>query len=84
MMPSSRSSESRVPAGRALRWLALLLVTTSFVDAAAITLRVGEMTIMRPGDIERVAVGNAEFISTSLLKNGQLLVFILVAEDRGI
>ena len=75
MMPSSRSSESRVPTGRALRWLALLLVTTSFVDAAAITLRVGEMTIMRPGDIERVAVGNAEFISTSLLKNGQLLVF---------
>jgi len=43
--------------------------------ALAANLRVGEMKIMTPGDIDRVAVGNANVISTSLLKNGQLLVF---------
>ena len=44
-------------------------------EASAINLKVGEMRILRPGDIDRVAVGDAEIISSSLLKNGQLLVF---------
>ncbi|MEX2479671.1 MAG: pilus assembly protein N-terminal domain-containing protein [Gammaproteobacteria bacterium] len=44
-------------------------------EALAINLKVGEMRILRPGEIDRVAVGNAEIISSSLLKNGQLLVF---------
>ncbi|MEM7469339.1 MAG: pilus assembly protein N-terminal domain-containing protein, partial [Pseudomonadota bacterium] len=52
-----------------------LLVLPVLVSAASINLRVGEVKTLRPGAIDRVAVGNAEMLSTSLLKNGQLLVF---------
>src|SRR5262245_49724253 len=52
--------------------LVLILLATQLWAA---NLRVGEMKILTPGDIDRVAVGNANVISTSLLKNGQLLVF---------
>ena len=58
--------------GRMLTTLALCLC---MAEVLAINLRVGELKIMNPGDIDRVAVGNANVISTSLLKNGQLLVF---------
>ena len=55
-------------------WWFLLLVP-GLVSAASFNLRVGEVKTLRPGPIDRVAVGNAEMLSTSLLKNGQLLVF---------
>ena len=42
---------------------------------------VGEMTIVAPGPIDRVAVGNSGLVSTSLIGNGQLLVF---AEGAGL
>ena len=45
------------------------------LQAWTANLTVGELKILNPGDIDRVAVGNANVISTSLLKNGQLLVF---------
>lgn len=55
--------------------LGTCLLLGLIAEAAAINLKAGEMRILRPGDIERVAVGNPEVISSSLLKNGQLLVF---------
>jgi pilus assembly protein CpaC len=55
--------------------LGLVLLFGAVTQAMAINLKVGEMRILRPGDIDRVAVGDAEIISSSLLKNGQLLVF---------
>lgn len=53
----------------------LILLMPMLASAAGINLRVGEVKTLRPGAIDRVAVGNAEMLSTSLLKNGQLLVF---------
>ena len=64
--------------GRAARgWRALcaLALALCMTEVLAINLKLGELKIMNPGDIDRVAVGNANVISTSLLKNGQLLVF---------
>ena len=59
--------------------LTLVLVLTCLVLnsawATTITIKVGEIKILRPGNIDRVAVGSPEFIGTSLLKNGQLLIF---------
>ncbi len=76
MMPNSGQAHAvnRHRAVLRLLLMAVLLIGVAF-DAAAINLKVGEMRILRPGDIERVAVGDAEIISSSLLKNGQLLVF---------
>lgn len=67
----------RLKAGAARPWrmLLTLLLALGMAPAFAINLKVGELKIMNPGDIDRVAVGNANVISTSLLKNGQLLVF---------
>lgn len=53
----------------------LLLSLCVAAEVAAINLKVGEMRILKPGEIDRVAVGDAKIISSSLLKNGQLLVF---------
>ena len=53
----------------------LIVMLPMIVSAASINLRVGEVKTLRPGPIDRVAVGNAEMLSTSLLQNGQLLVF---------
>jgi len=41
----------------------------------------GEVRAMSVGDIDRIAVGNAATISSSLLDNGQLL---LIAEQEGV
>ena len=60
---------------RGWRVLTALALALCMTQALAINLKVGELKIMNPGDIDRVAVGNANVISTSLLKNGQLLVF---------
>jgi pilus assembly protein CpaC len=60
---------------RGMRVLTALALALGMTQVFAINLKVGELKIMNPGDIDRVAVGNANVISTSLLKNGQLLVF---------
>jgi Flp pilus assembly secretin CpaC len=62
-------------AARGWRCLSAVALALCMTQAFAINLKVGELKIMNPGDIDRVAVGNANVISTSLLKNGQLLVF---------
>lgn len=67
---SARCATRRLPGAL----LALLLVLAA-APATAANLTVGEMRILTPGEVDRVAVGNANVISTSLLKNGQLLVF---------
>ncbi len=46
-----------------------------------IELNVGEIKILKVGKVERVAVGKGGMLSTSLLKNGQL---ILIAEQEGV
>lgn len=45
-----------------------------------IDLYVGEVKILKVGDIKRIAVGNAGILSTSMLNNGQLLI---IAEGVG-
>ena len=45
-----------------------------------IELYVGEIKILKVGEIERIAIGNSGILSTSMLNNGQLL---LIAEDEG-
>lgn len=50
-------------------------------DDSLITMYVGEVKVMKLGQIERVAVGNAALISTSALENGQL---VLLAEKEGV
>ena len=71
--------KSRDSVKRPWRALALVVVMTCLglgsAWAATVSIQVGEIKILRPGDIDRVAVGSPEFIGTSLLKNGQLLIF---------
>jgi pilus assembly protein CpaC len=72
------TSERAKGQGGNARWRRALLAAALLLwalPAAAINLKVGEIKILNPGDVDRVAVGNAAIISTSLLKNGQLLVF---------
>jgi len=59
------------------RFIAIVCIALAMSAEAATSmrLRVGQVKTLNPGAIERVAVGNAEMLSTSLLKNGQLLVF---------
>jgi len=60
---------------------ALLLLTVQLCFAAdIIQMYQGQVKILKVGNIERVAVGDAKLISTSLLNNGQLL---LIAEGEG-
>lgn len=73
MMPTTRRSNRARRVAHAA--LALMLLSGLCAEALALTLKVGEMRIIRPGDIERVAVGQPSIVSTSLLKNGQLLLF---------
>lgn len=62
----------------------LLMLTSLFVsaeDADALSVFNGEIRILQmPSEVDRVAVGNGELLSTSLLDNGQLL---LLAEGEG-
>ena len=60
---------------------ALLLLTVQLCFAAdIIQMYQGQVKILKVGNINRVAVGDAKLISTSLLNNGQLL---LIAEGEG-
>ncbi len=62
--------------------LALLFSLSAHASFANdfIDLYSGEVKIVKVADIERIAVGNAGIISTSVLNNGQLL---LIAEGEG-
>ena len=62
--------------------LAFLLVTSACLSVAAekYELYIGEVKILKLGNIERIAVGKPDVISNSLLNNGQL---ILIAEAEG-
>ncbi len=63
-------------------FVACILTLTAGVCLAEerIELYVGEIKILKLGNIERMAVGNPAVISNSLLNNGQLL---LIAEGEG-
>ena len=56
------------------------LVMANVYAVDQISLFVGEIKIIEVGSIDRVAVGNAGLLSTSMLDNGQLL---LLAEKEG-
>ena len=47
-------------------------------------LYVGEIKILKVGDIERIAVGNSGILSTSMLNNGQLLLIGEAAGDSNV
>src|SRR3990172_7256377 len=49
-----------------------------------IDLYVGEVEILKVGDISRIAVGNAKLVSTSMLNNGQLLIIGEGAGDSSV
>lgn len=73
--PVLRAASRDVDGTVGWRILSALVLLLFAVTAVAANLKVGEIRILTPGDVDRVAVGNAAVISTSLLKNGQLLVF---------
>ncbi len=60
--------------------LAVLPVTVLAIEKE-LSLYVGEARVLQVGDVERVAVGNGKLITTSLLKNGQL---VIIAESPGV
>lgn len=76
------------PTGDTMRKLILaaalaVLASTAMAQPAGTTfdMFVGEIRVLRLGEIERVAVGNSAIVSTSALKNGQLVV---LAEKVGV
>jgi len=58
----------------------LFLTAQLSVAEEVINLFVGEVKILKVGNIDRIAVGNAGIMSTSMLNNGQLLI---IAEGEG-
>jgi pilus assembly protein CpaC len=58
----------------------LLLMTNICLAADRIELYVGEIKILKLGNIERIAVGSPAIVSNSMLNDGQL---ILIAEGAG-
>ncbi|NKB38272.1 MAG: hypothetical protein GKR93_14095 [Gammaproteobacteria bacterium] len=60
-------------------FMLLSAAQSSFADEQ-IDLYIGEIKILKVGDIKRIAVGNSGLLSTSMLNNGQLL---LIAEKDG-
>jgi pilus assembly protein CpaC len=63
----------------------VILLLGSFFTAPAsaaekLTMYVGEVKVIKVGPVERVAVGKGDLLSTSILKNGQL---IILAEAEG-
>lgn len=58
----------------------LLLMTNICLAAERIELYVGEIKILKLGNIERIAVGSPSIVSNSMLNDGQL---VLIAEGAG-
>jgi len=65
----------------ALLGIALVFAAHARAEDEAIQMYVGEIKVLELRAIERVAVGNTKLLSTSALKNGQL---VLLAEGEGI
>ena len=63
-----------------IAFLALLMLSGISLATENITVFSGEVKVMDMGAIDRVAVGNGDLLSTSMLDNGQLL---LLAEKDG-
>ncbi len=63
-------------------FISYLLLSFSLICSAAekIELYVGEIKILKLSSVERIAVGNPEVVSNSMLNNGQL---VLIAEGEG-
>ncbi len=62
--------------------LVLLAMLAAPVRAAQVLhLYLGDMHVLKPGAISRVAVGNGKIISTSILEDGQLLVLAEAVGD---
>ncbi len=66
--------------------MAVLMTTLVFMSGAqadddTVSMYVGEIRVLKLKPVERVAVGNSKLVSTSALKNGQL---VLLAEGEGI
>lgn len=63
-------------------FIALLLIFISSIANAAdeLSLFIGEIKILEVGAIDRIAVGQGDLLSTSILDNGQLLI---LAEKNG-
>lgn len=59
----------------------LAMVTLNVWAAETMDLYVGEIKIMKVSTVDRVAVGNAKLVGTSILNNGQLL---LIGEAEGV
>ncbi|MFT4564837.1 MAG: pilus assembly protein CpaC [Gammaproteobacteria bacterium] len=60
--------------------IVMLAVSVNAGASQRLSMHVGEIKLLRLSPIERVAVGQAAVMSTSLLKNGQLL---MLAEGEG-
>ncbi len=58
----------------------LCVLCTQALAQERMSLYIGEVRVIRVGNVDRVAVGNGELLSTSILKNGQL---IILAEGEG-
>ena len=63
-------------------FISSLLLSFSLICSAAekIELYVGEIKILKLSSVERIAVGNPDVVSNSMLNNGQL---VLIAEGEG-
>ncbi|MCJ8337759.1 MAG: pilus assembly protein N-terminal domain-containing protein [Pseudomonadales bacterium] len=68
------------------RWLAavVLLLTVPIANADNFRLFVGQMKTLPLVNIDRVAVGNAGLVSTSIMNNGELLILAEKAGDTEI
>ena len=60
--------------------IAIMVASTAVGANQSMTMSIGEIKLLRLSPIERVAVGQSTVLSTSLLKNGQLL---LLGEAEG-
>jgi pilus assembly protein CpaC len=60
--------------------LGFLLISITSHATESILVFIGEIKILEVGDVDRVAVGKGDLISTSMLDNGQLLI---LAESVG-
>lgn len=65
---------------RMLLTMALFGISAQAWPAERINLYIGEVKVLKVGDVDRVAVGNGDLLSTSILKNGQL---VILAEGEG-
>ncbi len=66
--------------GKALLAFILCVLSTQALAVERMQLYVGEVKVLKVGEVDRVAVGNGKLLSTSILKNGQL---IILAEEEG-